>query len=1074
MNFIETAVRWRHGTFVLFCLLAIFGILSLLNLPLELQPGGDRPEITITTTYPGAAPTEVEDLVTRPIEERMEEVLGIQEMTSASRPGISTISLEFTWNSNVNERMVDVLNKLQQVEELPPEVNESNVEMVGGNSSPMMWVVLTPKPGFQSNPDRYRDLADEVIVPRLRRIDGVGQFLIPGGREREVEVKVDPKALFDRNLTIGDVVRVLRENNRDIRGGPLVLGRREYRVRTVSRSQDMEQIAGFVLRRDRSGTVYMRDVATVEMGRKPQESALIFNNIPTVAIGIVRRVGANVPEVSRGVRATLAQLEAQFDRQAEGIDFVYNYDESEYINQSVALVQENLVSGAVLAVLVLLLFLGSLRTVAVVALTIPTTMITVFIAMSLFGRTLNIISLAALGFAAGMVVDNAIVVVENIFTHMQQGKNPIRAAIDGTQEVWGGIFAATLTNIAVFTPLIMVRGEVAQLFIDMAIAISAAAIFSMLAAITLVPMLSGLFLNQHEAMQVLADGSHLTNNSGVGSRDNTNQLPTTIRQKIERAIKATSAIFRLFQGKLESFLASTVLWSLGAGRFGRRLLLLSIPVILIFTSIFLLPPADYLPEGNRNLVFWVAEPLPGTSIPEAIRLSQPARDFLRQQPEVARVMFIERPGRRGIAAILKPEFATTNGLANMVERMRQQSNRFPGYRFLIPTRMSIFQDPGKEFEIQIVGADLQQLSQLETQITDRLRAFSGVRNVRSDYVFGAGELQVIPSRERLAEVGLSEAEVGAMVEAALGGRIASDFIDGKEELDVSVELQNLFVQTPEQLRQLPLYTSRGQQVQLADVADVRETTGPDVINHVDLERSITLTTSLAPDAPLGALVNRAETEVIIPLRANLPAGYRLDLAGSADRLAETLSQLSSAFILSVLIIYLLLVALYRSFLYPVVIMATVPMGMSGGLLSLAIANRIPGVIIALDMITALGFIILTGVVVNNAILLVDRALQLQGEGQDYDKSLYNATRDRLRAIFMSAGTSILGMLPLAVVPGQGAELYQGLGIVLTGGLAFSTILTPTVVPAIMGLLRDFSGRKQVSVNNYQLSVISEE
>ncbi|PSM46605.1 acriflavin resistance protein, partial [Chroococcidiopsis sp. CCALA 051] len=553
-----------------------------------------------------------------------------------------------------------------------------------------------------------------------------------------------------------------------------------------------------------------------------------------------------------------------------------------------------------------------------------------------------------------------------------------------------------------------------------------------------------------------------------------NRQPSTILQKIEQAVFRTSAVFRLFQRKLESFLASTVLWSLGAGRVGRRLILVSIPVILLFTSIFLLPPADYLPEGNRNLVFWVAEPLPGTSIPEAIRLSQPARDFLSQQPEVDRVMFVERPGRRGIAAILKPEFATTNGLANMVARMRQQSNNFPGYRFLIPTRLSIFQDPGKEFEIQIVGADLQQLSQLETQITEQLRAFPGVRNVRSDYVFGAGELQVIPNRERLAEVGLSEAEVGAMVEAALGGRIASDFIDGKEELDVSVELQDLFVETPEQLRQLPLYTSRGQQVQLADVAEVRETTGPDVINHVNLERSITLTTSLEATAPLGTLVNQAETQVLALLRANLPAGYRLDLSGSADRLAETLSQLSSAFILSVLIIYLLLVALYRSFLYPVVIMATVPMGMSGGLLSLAIANRIPGVIIPLDMITALGFIILSGVVVNNAILLVDRALQLQGEGEDYDKSLYNATRDRLRAIFMSAGTSVLGMLPLAVVPGQGAELYQGLGIVLTGGLAFSTILTPTVVPAIMGLLRDLSGRKQPSVVSYQLSAVNKE
>jgi hydrophobic/amphiphilic exporter-1 (mainly G- bacteria), HAE1 family len=374
-------------------------------------------------------------------------------------------------------------------------------------------------------------------------------------------------------------------------------------------------------------------------------------------------------------------------------------------------------------------------------------------------------------------------------------------------------------------------------------------------------------------------------------------------------------------------------------------------------------------------------------------------------------------------------------------------------------RISIFQDPGKEFEVQVIGADLDQLSNLEREISTQLRAFPGVRNVRTNFVTGAGELQVIPNRERLAEVGISEADMGAIVEAALGGRLASDFVEGKEELDVSVELQNTFVETPEQLRQLPIYGGRDRRVQLADVAEVWEATGPDVINHVDLERSITLTVSLAPDAPLGALVNRAEQEVLTPLRANLPAGYRIELSGSADRLAETLTQLASAFVLSILITYLLLVALYRSFLYPIVIMATVPMGMSGALLSLVLVNQIPGLVVPLDMITALGFVILTGVVVNNAILLVDRALQLQQEGQDYDASLYNATGDRLRAIFMSAGTSVLGMLPLAVVPGQGAELYQGLGIVLTGGLAFSTILTPTVVPALMGLLRDFSRRK---------------
>jgi len=1043
MNLIETAVNWRHGTFVLFCLLALFGIISLLNLPLELQPGGERPEITITTVYPGAGPQEVEDLITRPIEEQMEEVLGLQEISSSSRAGRSIINLEFAWDSDVNEGLVDVLNRLQQVESLPEEANESDVELVGGNSSPMMWVVLTPKEGFKSAPDHYRDLVEDVILPRLRRVEGVGQFLTPGGREREVEVRVDPKALADRNLTIGDVVRVLRENNRDIRGGPLELGRREYRVRTVSRSQQLEQIEGFVLRRDESGTVYLRDVAQVQMGRKPQDSAIVFNDNPTVAIGIIRRVGANVPEVTKGVRAAIKELEARFDRQGEGTRFVYNFDESEYINQSIALVQENLVSGSLLAVVVLLLFLGSMRTVAVVALTIPITMITVFIAMSMLERTLNLISLAALGFASGMVVDNAIVVVENTFTHIQQGKNPVRAAIDGTKEVAGGILGATLTNIAVFTPLVLVKGEIAQLFTDMAIAITAAALFSMLAAITLVPMLSGLFLTQAEAMQVLEGGKYRGGNP------------------FARAVANTSAVFRLFQGKLERVLLSTVGWSLGRGRFGRRLFILSIPVALIGASIFLLPSADYLPEGNRNFLLWRAEPMPGTSIPEAIRQSEPVREFLRAQPEIDRVMYVDRPGAiRGVTAILKPELATTRGLDNIIERMRAMSNNFAGYRFMVPSRISIFRDPGKEFEIDIVGANLEKSSELERQITERLRAFPGIRNVRSNFVAGAGELQVIPNRERLSEVGLSEAEVGAMVEAALGGRLASDYIDGKEELDVSVELQNSFVKTPEQLRQLPLYTSQRQQVQLMDVAEVRETTGPDVINHVDLERSITLTASLAPDAPLGALVQRAEREILAPLRANLPAEYRVELAGSADRLAETMSQLASAFVLSVLIIYLLLVALYRSFLYPLVIMATVPMGMSGALLSLVIANRIPGMIVPLDMITALGFIILTGVVVNTSILIVERALQLHEEGQDYDESVYNATKDRLRAIFMSAVTSVLGMLPLAVVPGQGAELYQGLGVVLTGGLAFSTILTPTVVPALMGLLRDFSGRKR--------------
>ncbi len=1041
MSLIKTAVRWRHGTGVLFCLLALFGILALFQLPLELQPGGDRPEISITTPYLGASPAEVEDLVTRPIEERLEEVQGIQDITSSSSSGISTINVEFDWDSNIDRSLVDVLNKLQQVEALPTEADESDVEVVSGSSDPMMWIILVPKEGFTADDNDYRDVVDDVVIPRFRQVQGVGQFLVSGGREREVEVVVDPKALAARNLTIGDVANSLRNNNQDIRGGPLVLGRREYRVRTISRIEDVKQLEGFVLRRDQSGTVYLGDVAEARMGRAIQDRALIRNNEPAVATGIIRQVGGNVPDISAGIREALVELEARFDREGEGITFDIPYDENDYINESISFVEGNLLIGAVLAALVLLLFLGSLRTVGVIAIAIPTTLITVFIVFYLLGRTLNVISLAGLAFAVGMVVDNAIVVLENVFTHMQRGKTPMKAAIDGTQEVGGAMLASTLTTVAVFAPIVLVTGEAGQLFFDIGIALSASVLFSLFAALTLVPMLAGLFLKQTEADQMLAGGEYRGGN------------------RFERAVAQTSAIFRLGERQLENFLLKTVRWSLGTGKFKHRLFVLALPIILLITSFQLLPPADYLPEGNRNLVLWIAGTFPGTSIPEAVELSQAPRDFVSEQPEVMRTLYVHRPGRQLIAAFIQPAEATGNNLNNLVDRFRTKSNDFPGYRFLVPRRASIFQDSGKEFEVQIIGENLSEIDELQQQLNPQIGALAGIQNVRSDFVTGAPELQVIPNRERLAEAGLSESEIGEMVQAALGGLRASEFVDGKRELNVTVELKNTFVETPEQLLQLAIFNGNAQRLQLSDVAEVLETTGPDAINHVDLERSITLTASVANDAPLGALINTTEREILAPLRQELPPGIRVELAGSADVLAETLFQLGSTFVLSLVITYLLLVALYRSFIYPLLIMATVPMGMTGALLSLVIANSIPGIVVPLDMIAGLGFVILTGVVVNNAILLVDRALQLQAEGMEYDTSLYTAVGDRLRPIFMSAGTSVLGMLPLAILPGKGAELYQGLGIALTGGLALSTFLTPTVIPALMGLLQDVQFRR---------------
>lgn len=1041
MNLVRTAVRWRYGTFALFCIIALFGILSLFQLPLELQPGGDRPEIMITTPYVGASPTEVEDLITRPIEEVLEEVDGVQEITSISSFGSSKISLEFNWGKDLDRSLVDILNQLQQVEALPIEADESNVEIFSGSSSPMMWAIVNPQENFTTNSNSLRDLVEDVVIPRLRQVEGIGAFNVQGGREREVEVIVNPKALANRNLTLADVIETLRNNNRDIRGGPLVLGRREYRVRTVSRIEDVKKLEGFVLRRDDSGTVYLGDVAQARMGRQIQDTDLLLNDEPALAFGIVRQIGGNVPEISDQVRAALKELEAKFESEGVGVSFEIVYDENEYINQSVSFVSNNLIIGAILAAVVLLLFLGSLRTVAVIAISIPVTLITVFIVFYLLGRSLNVMSLAGLAFAVGIVVDNAIVVLENIFTHIQKGKSPSKAAIDGTTEVGGAMLASTLTTVAVFTPIVLVTGEAGQLFFDIGIALSASVIFSLFAALTLVPMLSGLFLSHAEAQQTLQQESN--------------------RNWLERSIVKISAVFLLGQSKLEQFLLTTVRWSIGRRKVGRRLVVLGIPLGLLLIGYSLLPPFDYLPEGNINQILWFAEPYPGTSIPEIIEMSSGLRSFLKEQPEGTRNLLVIRPGKRLIVVYLKQEESTAKNIDEMVDRLQAVSGNFPGYRTLVARKTPVFQNPGKEFEIQLIGQDLDRLNELQQSLRQKIEQLPRVQNARADFVTGAPELQVIPNRERLAEVGLSESEIGTLVEAALGGVTASEFIDGRRELDVTVELPDTLVKAPEQLRQLAIYTGEGQ-VQLSDIAEVLETTGADAINHVDLERAITLTVSLERDASLGGLIQQTESEIIAPLLQSLPAGIRVELAGSADVLSETLFQLGIIFLLSLLITYLLLVALYRSFIYPFLIMATVPMGITGALLSLVFANSIPGLVVPLDMITSLGFVILTGIVVNNAILLVDRALQLQKEGMEYNASLYQAVRDRLRPIFMSAVTSVLGMLPLAVIPGRGAELYQGLGIALTGGLVLSTFLTPTVIPALMGLLQDFKLRKKHS------------
>ena len=366
MNYVNTAVRWRHGTLSFYVLLVLFGIIALRSLPMELQPGGDIPQISITTRYAGAGPAEVEDLITRPLEDVLEEVEGIKEMTSSSASGTSTINIEFEWGTDTKQKLIEVINMVNQSQTMPEEASEPDIQIASGaaGANAVMWLVLKEArdTGDDVEPDRFRDLVEEEFIPELRRVQGTSRFIKVGGREKEIEVRVDPQKLAARGLSISAVTEALRRNNRDVRGGPLVSGRREYRVSTKSRAKTVEQLSETVLRRDRTGSVLLSDVAEVVVGRQFQDSFFLFNGRPAAAIGIVRQNGANVPVLAQNLRDTLKDLESRLQSRGENVAVDIAYDESEYVGQSVALVQNNLLMGAVLATLVLLLFLGSFRT----------------------------------------------------------------------------------------------------------------------------------------------------------------------------------------------------------------------------------------------------------------------------------------------------------------------------------------------------------------------------------------------------------------------------------------------------------------------------------------------------------------------------------------------------------------------------------------------------------------------------------------------------------------------------------------------------------------------------------------
>ncbi len=1010
MNPIAAAVSRPYTVAVGVILVAVASWLAVGRIPVQLKPDVDIPRISVTTEFRGASAAEVEEQVTRELEEVLQNVEGLAEMVSLSAQGTSSITLEFDYGFDARGALVDVINKLSQVPRLPPEADEPVVAIASARDNEVVnWIMVDSR--YDTN--RVRRIVEDEIEARIERIPGVSSLFIVGGSPREVQVRIDPELLVARGVTFDQLFGAVERANLNVRGGTVETGTRQPVVRTVGRAESAADLGAIIVRELPAGSVRLEDVAEIVDGYREPIGFLHMNGQPAAGMGVRRQAGANVVDLIGAIDAEIERINADFATRNLDLRLQPVYKETTYIEDALGFVRSNVITGSVLAIVVLLFFLRSLRSVLVIALSIPISLVAVFPVLLAADRTLNVISLAGIAFASGMVVDNAVVVLENVFRHLELGKSRLQAAIDGGREVWGGVLASTLTTVAVFVPIVLQQDEASQLFVDIAIAISAAVGFSLVVSLTVVPVLCALFFERPEGL------------AGPGP---------------------FGRLYDRFCGWVERPRPASVPW---------KLAFLCAVVAFSLMALRLAPPAEYLPTGNRNLVMFFSDPIPGTR-PEAVEDNyRPFEEWLLAQPETERT-FTVAGAFNGGGVILKPEHDDARSLDTFHRKMFGSTFSLAGFRFVVPVRSSLFENPGKQFEVEISGPDLAELERGARQLEQRVRAIPGVDNVRSSLVSGQPELRIVVDEARAKDLGLDVAEIGRVAETIVAGRRVTEMLDGGRKVDLNVVAPQARVGSREDLAALRFLTAGGAVVSLGDVARVERTIGPQSIRRLERQRNALLTVNIAQDAPLESVVQTVEREIFPPLASELGPTYALRVGGSADALRQTLGALTSGFGLSILIIYLLLVALFRSWLTPFVILVTVPPALSGGLIGIRLAHIWSEGQAAFDVIAMLGFVILAGLVVNNAILIVHQANNFRAEGMDPRRALAESARSRLRPILMTVTTTVMGMLPLAVMGGAGAELYQGLGAVIVGGLTFSTLFSLFFVPVLISLGHDAS------------------
>ena len=987
---------------VMSLVIVLFGTLGLTRLANRELPDIDAPAVSVTTVFPGAAPEVVETSVTQPLEDQLIGIDGVKHVTSTSREQVSQINVEFVLSRDIEAAASDVRDRVARSRgQLPDEVEEPVIAKQEGDARPIMWLAVT---GAESDQIELSRIVDLQVKDRLSKLEGVSGVMISGERRYSMRIWIDNDGLVAHRLTIADVVDALQRENVDIPSGRVEGREREYTVRSLGELRTVEGYESLIVATVGGEAIRLRDVARVEVGPEDERKIVRFDGQPGVGLGVVKQSKANTLDVADRIHAELATLRAEMP---PGVEIKIAYDSAEFIRASIRDVSRTIFEAILLVVLVIYLFLRSFRATVIPAVAIPVSIIGAFGILYFLGFTINTLTLMGITLAIGLVVDDAIVVLENVIRWIENGHTPLEAARKGMQEISFAVVAATISAVAVFAPLTFLQDTTGKLFREFAVTVAAALLISGFVALTLSPALCALVL-----------------------RGRTRE--TGVKAMLERGLQRLGSAYA---GVLQPVLARPALW-VAAGL-----------VWVAFGGwLYTVTDEELMPTSDRSTILSLTEAPEGATIEYTDRYQQQAEAIVKAQPEVKRIfsvvaLGIGTPGlvNQGFFWIsLVPPGERDRSQQELVDDLSDAFEDIPGIKAYAwnPSPMRGFR--GTPVELVLQGEDVVELKRLADEIVDRFEELPGFVGPSHDLYLNKPQLEVTIDRERASDLGVSVREIATTLQILLGGLDISTFKLGGETYDVIAQLPRGDRSAPSDLLGLYVRSRNGDLTSLYSLVDARESVAPRALPHYDRRRSVKVQARLKDRSQGDALADaeRVAREVIGS------APVRLTYSGEAERFFESGNALAFAYLLALLVVYLVLAGQFESFVHPLVILVAVGLSFTGALVALQLTGH------TLNLFSKIGLVMLVGLVTKNSILIVEFANQLRGRGQPLRDATFEAARTRFRPILMTALATIAGISPIALGLGAGGEARAPLGVAVVGGMFFATFLTFLVVPAV--------------------------